>query len=281
MNTSPFPGMDPFLEENPDWADFHNWFIRELVRLHRSVAEEMGVWLGAEWTIYEVDPSGEISMLLGSRDLWAGLDPELNFQIDPSRANGHESAGSGVALAAPKAIREVVLDRDEAKQVREDYLVVRTNDEQQRLIAVVELLSVGNKRGNYMTKYREKRAKWLTGPCHFMEIDLLRGGSNLSREMIPELEPAPYFIFVARKTGLGRMEEGYPLQLQDKLPVIGLPTTPSIGDLPLDLAAAFRSAYDLTSPPRGFKYNLDRLPPPDLTPADLEWTRQLLTTVQN
>lgn len=109
-----------------------------------------------------------------------------------------------------------------------------------------------------------------------MEIDLLRSGSNPSREMFPELEPAPYFIFVARKTGLGRLEEGYPLRLQDKLPVIGLPIAPGVGDLPLDLAAAFRSAYDLSYRPDEIIYNIENLPPPELSPADLEWTRQLL-----
>jgi hypothetical protein len=214
-------------------------------------------------------------MLIGSPDLWAGLEP-YDAEFDPARGSGREQRGTGAALAAPQAIHEVVLERDEAKQIREDYLVVRTNDEQQRLLAVVELLSIGNKRGDYMVRYREKRTKWLTGPCHFMEIDLLRAGSNPSRELFPELEPTPYFVFVARKTGLGRMEEGYPLRLQDKLPVIGLPTTPSIGDLPLDLAAAFRSAYDLTAPPRGMKYNIDRLPPPEMSAEDYAWIQQLL-----
>ncbi|TVS20172.1 MAG: hypothetical protein EA424_05340 [Planctomycetaceae bacterium] len=29
MVSSPFPGMDPFLEINPRWEVFHGWFIRE------------------------------------------------------------------------------------------------------------------------------------------------------------------------------------------------------------------------------------------------------------
>jgi hypothetical protein len=65
---------------------------------------------------------------------------------------------------------------------------------------------------------------------------------NPSRDLFPELPRTAYFIFVARKTGLGRNEEGYPLRLQDPLSAIGLPLGPGRPDLPLDLAAAFQSA---------------------------------------
>lgn len=275
MRTSPFPGMDPFLEMNPHWDGFHNWFIRKLCELHRPVAQDMNVWIDVERTIYQTDPSGEVLMMLGSPDVLAGLDPEFY----PAYDREHSPPG-GVALAAPKAIHEVVLDPKALHQHRQEYVVVRTRDDERRVLAVVELLSFANKRGSYMAKYREKRVKLLTGYCHFMEIDFLRAGSNPSREMFPELEPSPYFIFVARKTGAGRMEEGYPLQLQDELPVIGLPISLASGDLPLDLAAVFRSAYDLSDPPGGIKYNWDQLPPPDLSPADAEWARQLLTTAK-
>jgi hypothetical protein len=112
---------------------------------------------------------------------------------------------------------------------------------------------------------------------HFMEIDLLRDGENPSRDLFPELPPAPYFIFVARKTGMGRNEEGYPLRLQDPLPVVGLPLGPGRPDLPLDLAAAFRSAYDLSHRPgwRRF-YEAGQVPGPPLDEQDQSWVRQVL-----
>lgn len=166
MNTSPFPGMDPFLEINPDWEGFHNWFIRELVRLHRPIAEEMDVWIDAERTIYQTDPSGEVLMMLGSPDLLAGHDPKTEFEFDPGHGDGHDSGGKGVALAVPQAIHEVVLDPDALHQYSEDYLVVRKRDKRRRVLAVVELLSFANKRGNYMLKYREKRATDRVLPLH-------------------------------------------------------------------------------------------------------------------
>lgn len=30
---SPFPGMDPYLEERTTWESFHGWFMRELARI--------------------------------------------------------------------------------------------------------------------------------------------------------------------------------------------------------------------------------------------------------
>jgi hypothetical protein len=117
-------------------------------------------------------------------------------------------------------------------------------------------------------RYRENRLHWLGGRAHFMEIDLFRNGDNPSRRLFPELPPTPYFLFVARKTGLGRNEEGYPLRLQDPLPVIGLPMGPPRPDLPLDLAAAFHAAYDLRIRPGSIQYDQETPPEPALDPTD-------------
>lgn len=128
----------------------------------------------------------------------------------------------------------------------------------------------------HVPRYREKRLHWLAGRAHFMEIDLLRAGDNPSRRLFPELPPTPYFIFVARKTGLGRNEEGYPLRLQDPLPLIGLPLGPPRPDLPLDLAAAFRAAYDLSIPPWSINYQEETPPEPPLEPADAAWVKSVV-----
>jgi hypothetical protein len=110
-----------------------------------------------------------------------------------------------------------------------------------------------------------------------MEIDLLRGGDNPSRQLFPELPPTPYFIFVARKTGLGRNEEGYPMRLPDPLPVIGLPLGPPRPDLPLDLAAAFRAAYDLSIRPGSIRYAEETSPEPALDAADAAWVKSVVS----
>ncbi len=226
---SPFPGMDPFIEINPRWEGFHAWFVRELARQSLPKAQELGCWIDVERMVYQRDPDGDVVLIGG---------PDETVAADPSAPAWQ--AATAVALAEPKVIREVALDPDELGRVKQDYLVVRELGRFARVLAAVEVLSPANKSGSYVPRYREKRLHWLACRAHFMEIDLLRDGDNPSRRLFSELPPTPYFIFVARKTGLGRNEEGYPLCLQDSLPVIGLPLGPPRPDLPLDLAAASR-----------------------------------------
>jgi hypothetical protein len=182
-------------------------------------------------------------------------------------------------LVEPKAVHEIVLDPDELETYKQDYLIVREADQFNRVLAVVELLSFANKSGTYAPKYREKRARFLTSLAHFMEIDLLRAGQNPSRDLFPELPRTPYFIFLARKTGLGRNEEGYPLRLQDPLPLIGLPIGPGRPDLPLDLDSAFRAAYDLSYHGEWISYATEPIPEPKLSDEDEAWVRQLLRSL--
>lgn len=269
MISSPFPGMDPFLEINPRWEVFHGWFIRELARQSTGRARELGCEVDVERSVYGRAPTGEL-VLLGEPDLLAQNAPAFG---NPDRDRG----GTAVALAEPRAIHEVVLDPDEMETYKQEYMVVRETGEWARVIAVVELLSFANKEGSYVPKYREKRSRFLSSMVHLMEIDFLRAGENPSRDLFPELPRTPYFIFVARKSGMGRNEEGYPLRLQDPLPVVGLPLGPGRPDLPLDLAAAFRSAYDLSHRPSWQRsYQEGQVPGLPLDPPDQAWVREIL-----
>ena len=229
-------------------------------------AQELGCWIDVERMVYQRDPNGEV-VLIGGPD-----------ETVVAEASGFgSSATPSVALAEPRVIHEVVLDPDELEQFKQDYLVIRELGQFARVLAVVEVLSPTNKSGTYVPRYREKRLHWLASRAHFMEIDFLRDGENPSRRLFPDLPPAPYFIFVARKTGLGRNEEGYPLRLQDPLPAIGLPLGPPRPDLPLDLATAFRAAFDLSIRPSTINYERETPPPSPLDAADAAWAKSVVT----
>jgi hypothetical protein len=269
MMSSPFPGMDPFLELNPGWQVFHGWFIRKLAEQSIGPARELGCDVDVERSVYGREPTGEL-VLVGEPDLLTRQDAAFG-RPEPGWGSG------GVALAEPRAIHEIVLDPDEMETHKQQYLVVRESGEWARVLAVVELLSFANKEGTYASKYREKRSRLLASMAHFMEIDLLRAGSNPSRDLFPELPRTPYFVLVARKTGMGRNEEGYPLRLPDALPVLGLPLGPGRPDLPLDLGAAFRSAYDLSYRPSWLRaYRDGSIPGPPLDESDRTWVAQVL-----
>lgn len=266
---SPFPGMDPFLEVNPRWQEFHGWFIRELARLNSHQARDVGCRIGVERNIYRREPSGEM-MLVGEPDALVG--PDLSI----ASWDRKEPTVNAVALAEPRAVHRVVLDPDQMQLYKQDFLVVRELGSFTRILAVLELLSFANKLGSYLPRYREKRLSLLGSQAHFMEIDFLRIGDNPSRQMFPELTPTPYFILVARKTDDGRQEEGYPVQLQDRLPIIGLPLGPGRADLPLDLGAAFESAFDLCTQTALIDYRNEPIPEPRLTAEDAAWVKRTL-----
>jgi hypothetical protein len=193
---------------------------------------------------------------------------ELGCWIDVERSvYQREPSGEIVLIGEP--------DPETLERVKQDYLVVREYGQVSRILAVVELLSPGNKIGTYVPRYREKRMRFLTSRAHFVEIDLLRDGPNPSRQLFPDLPPTPYFILIARKTALGRNEEGYPLRLQDPRPVIGLPIGPPRPDLPLDLAAAFNAAYDLSIRPGSIR-NAQETPSPPLSDADAAWVNPVV-----
>ncbi len=183
---SPFPGMDPFLEVSPRWEAFHAWFMRKLAEQALPKAQELGCWIDVERTVYQREPSGEI-VLVGEPDQSVGVD------VSSPAWDQSPSAPGAIALAEPKAIHEVVLDPATLERIKQDYLVVRELGQFPRVLAVVEGLIQENKTGKYAPRYREKRMKFLTSRAHFMEIDLLRGGSNPSRQLFHELPAMPYF----------------------------------------------------------------------------------------
>ena len=262
-----------YLEDQPQWELLHPWFIRKLAEQVMPLAREMGFYVDVERSIYQMEPSGDL-VLLGAPDFLTGPEDDF-FSPDPDPV---ASGGSAVAIAEPKAVHEIVLDPDDLNTYWQDFIVIRKKGRFDRVLAVIELLSPSNKSGSYAPRYREKRRRLLSSQAHFMEIDFLRDGKNLSRELFPEVAPTPYFVFLARKTGNGRKEECYPIRLQDRLPIMGLPLVRGRPELPLDLAAAFESAYDLSMHRGSVKYRTDPVPAPELSSEDAEWVRSIVET---
>ena len=69
------------------------------------------------------------------------------------------------------------------------------------------------------------------------------------------------------------LREGFPVRLQDRIPTIGLPLTPDRPILPLDLQAAFESAYNLCAFVSNKLY--ENLPGPELAPEDAAFVREI------
>ncbi len=175
---SPFPGMNPYLERDVAWHDFHERFvilgagiIGAQVRPHYIVKIDEHVY------IHEL--GDESRRLVGRADLG----------LTPTRVPTAPTPGVGL-LEAPARIRLPEVD-----VAREAYLEIRDRHAQE-LVAVLELLSPSNKRGGPdRDQYLAKRGQVLAGSAHLVEIDLLRGGEPMPSRDRPA---CTYSVLVSR-----------------------------------------------------------------------------------
>lgn len=262
-----FPGMNPYLETSPYWEILHQWFIFKLADLHVPSARALGCEIDVERRVYRSDSTGQ-SLLVGWPD---ALATPVGAVSRSYAAHAEVQEASTVAIA--EAIHEIVWEEDD-EQPWQDYLVIREKSSFRRVVAAIELLSPQNKDGrDYCRLYREKLKEYESSQTNFMEIDLLRAGSNPSREKFPELSASPYFLFLDRKLGRVRKEEGCPVRLQTPLPTVRLPLGPDRADLPLNLTAVWTAVMNRCwRDDWGADFVGD--PPGPLSSDDREWVHE-------
>ncbi len=173
------------------------------------------------------------------------------------------------------AVASVLLEQQESKG-RLITIEIRET-ETHRLVTSIELLSPVNKRKPGLSKFLEKRARLQEAGVHLVDIDLIRRGK---RPVTPPsftethlLAKAHYSVMLTRakanQIGL------WPIQVQEKLPIIAIPLRTGAPDIPLDLGAVFTAIYDKA----GYDLSLDYSqppPPPIFDDATRSWIDTLL-----
>lgn len=255
---SPFPGMDPFIEDQA-WRDFHHGFlglIQEALVPHLRPRYVVRV----EQRVYvERQPEKPADF----------VQPDVAvLQRDERRLPPRGAVAAAVAVA----IEPVIVALPIPERQREMFLAIRER-ETLALVTVIELLSPANKRpgSDGRRVYLGKREAILLGAAHLVEIDLLRRGARL-----PTLDPLPaadYYAFVCRARRRP-LAEVYPWSLRQPLPTIPIPLSGDDPDVPLDLQALFTVQYERV----GYDYSLDYRRPvePPLGEADAAWVEELL-----
>lgn len=253
---SPFPGMDPFIE-GQEWEDFLHHLIEGLhaaivprVRPRYVVRVEKRVYV-------EHDPDA--------------LADVIRPDVAVVEREGRELASEG-GVATALAVEPVVLALPMPEPREEALLTVRHRDTK-RVVAVIEVLSPGNKRrgSDGRRAYLEKREAVLQSDTHLVELDLLRAGERLPT--IGPLPPADYYAFVCRARRRPRAEV-YAWPLRRALPAIPVPLAGEDADVALDLQSIFSTVYDRAA----YDYSLDYrgAPEPALSDADAAWAKQIL-----
>ena len=279
---SPFPGMDPFLEDPGQFPTLHSLLISAMCsQFQRTLPEgylasvSERVWIGDGPRNVESD-----THVLRS----AGAAPSPAFGDGGGGNGGGGNGGGGTAtLVAADTIPVVVTATSDPH--RERFVEVRARaDGEERVVAVLEILSPANKRrGPGRDSYLAKQHEVLGTRQHLIEIDLLRGGQVTTALPDDEREfavrEAPYHACVSRGDIPSRYEV-YPIGLRDRLPKVSIPLEPDTAPIALDLQAAFDRAYeDGPFRRRNLYGDLARIAPP-LSPDDAAWAAGALAAAR-
>ncbi len=253
---SPFPGMDPYLEDPAHWPNVHHGLISEIqAQLNRLIRPRYVACV--EERTYFPDPD----------------DPGLALYVPDVRVSDSEPRGTtrNGGLMIAECVEVTTLFDEDVREARVE--IIDTLDKS--VVTVIEVLSPSNKiPGSAGRKsFLEKRQDIMRSPIHWVEIDLLRGRSTFDPIVSLQFVPHDYRVHVSpvEMRPRGRI---WQIRLEQRLPVIGIPLRAPDADAPLDLQNVLESANDRAAYDANIDYTRD--PKPPLTKAQAAWAKKLL-----
>jgi hypothetical protein len=204
---SPFPGMDPYLEQH--WRDVHHNLITFLQGALNEQLPEGLIARVEERVFLESEEGGGRSMFPDARVVERGPAPSSR------------SPESGLALAEPLTIPLPAME-----PLTEGFLEIIDVSSGNRVVTVIEVLSLSNKTpGDGQRLYQQKQREVLQSDANLVEIDLLRAGQRIlvvPPNRLPPEHQSPYAICV-RRCDQRDAAMVYPVQLAERLPRFALP----------------------------------------------------------
>jgi Protein of unknown function (DUF4058) len=256
---TPFPGMDPYLEEPALWPDVHARLIAEMqAALNKRLRPKYFARVEARVYISDEDDSGREVIV---PDLKVTSHREDGPPSDPSARHGP------MLLISPSVVVEPLELEVNERRVE---LIHRDSG---KVVTVIEILSPANKvtSAKGRESFLEKRKGVLESNAHWMEIDLLRSGVETFPR--PASVLSDYAVYSSRAERRPRYRL-WTFRLPDPLPVIGIPLKEPDPDAPLDLRAILETAYDNAAYDLSIDYRRDPNPPLDTQQA--AWADALL-----
>ncbi len=250
---SPFPGMDPYLEQPGLWREFQN-------RLLVAIADQLGPQLRPK---YRVAIEKRVYQD-AAEDLQIGRPDAAIFRAIP--AANLRPQPQGQVLVEP-----VMVELPMPEDITERFLEIREVGTE-AVVTTLELLSPSNKRaGKGRQLYESKRLKVLGSQTHLIEIDLIRafGPLPLRGAMATSL----YRIVVSRveQRPLAAL---YGFNLSDPIPSFPVPLQAEDSPIWVDLQVLVNGVYDRASYDLAIDYRQELVPP--LSAADAAWAREWL-----
>lgn len=259
---SPFPGMDPWLENPALWPDFHLTCIAEMKRdLNQRIAPRYVARADKRIYVSDDEDPGHPQMLI----------PDLHLSRDSSSKARISDQGQA------SATEPVIVTMVKELTVEEPYLEL-IDPATDKVVTVIEFLSPANKTAGAKgwEAFRANRSQVLNSDTHWVEIDLLREGvrvTNLSRKL-----PSDYRVLISRVEERPKVTI-WPIPLRKPLPRIGIPLMSPDADIVVDLQEMVSAAYDASAYGATLNYRID--PDPPLKEADAEWAEGILVQQGN
>ena len=219
---SPFPGMNPFIEQPELWSEFHSRMIvaiadalDELLSRNYRVAVETRIYLSQD----------DEQILIGIPDV----------ALTSPTSSSRDSGDSAIAVAEPQTV-----ELPQLEEVQERYLEIREGTTG-LVVTTLELLSPKNKRaGTGRDAYLQKRQQILSSQTNLVEIDLLRGGRPLPMKGSRESD---YRILVSRSCDRPHAQL-YGFNLGQEIPTFGIPLQKGVPQALLQLQPLVHQVYD-------------------------------------
>lgn len=261
---SPFPGINPYLENPALWPEVHS-------RLIVAIADELNLQImpkyraAIERRVYDLQ--GDEALLIGIPDVTV----ERRSASGTSRNNLAVMAPTSPVKASPVKVRLPM-----SIEMRESYLQIKEIATGEVLTAV-ELLSPTNKRpGTGRNAYEEKRREDLSSRTHLIEVDLLHSGEPMA--LAAGQLKSHYRILVSRSDQRPQADL-YAFNLSDKIPRFPLPLKAEDIEPVIDLGNLLNQVYDRA----GYEVVIDYTQPPvpPLDEAALAWTHSWLQRSQS
>jgi Protein of unknown function (DUF4058) len=160
---SPFPGIDPYLESQHFWEDFHPSFLTySRDALNEILPGDYVAQLGERIRLVELSRRAakavrpDIAVVEGSRR--------------PSRRVTQQPKAAGALTLDPVTIPLPTVETE----VSEIWIEIRRGSSRTP-VTVIELLSPTNKTGDGFVEYKLKRRSLIRQKIHLVELDLLLG----------------------------------------------------------------------------------------------------------
>jgi hypothetical protein len=252
---SPFPGMDPYLEDPKYWGGVHTKLIGSInTVLNRELPE--GYFADIEEHIWLQTDESEDRELLGKPDVFL------------MKGNGKSRNGTSGGIAVFEPTTHAVLPA--ARRKTQKYVKVLAPDHF-TVVTAIEILSPTNKSSG-RTQYLAKREEYFAARINLVEIDLLRDGERMPMGR-PTAPGGDYYFLVSRSFCFPEIDV-WQFTTRDKIPPIPIPLKERDGDIALNLQESVEDMYDLSRYAQRIDYSLPPVPP--LRSTDAAWAAELL-----